>query len=103
MLTAIKETLQMSCIYNKSKGGGATIAATTIQTNTVPVILFAVKDDKGRISYYYRPACRNYKIDNTTKARQCSTAMDEEKVCKLEETLNLVLEEAGILYDPAPK
>ena len=103
MVKAIKETLQISCIHNTSKGSGATLAATTLTTNTVPVVLFAVKDDNGGFSYYYRPACRNYKINETTKTRQCAKAMDEEKACKLEETLNLVLKEAEVLYDPALK
>ena len=61
----VKETLQIPCIHNKSGTGvGATV-------NNIQVLLFAVKNEKGKVVYHYAPACKNYKLNKATNHYKC--------------------------------
>ncbi len=92
----VKETLQIACIHNKS-GTGATATV-----NDVPIILFVVKTEQGKIAYHYACACKNYKFIEETGKYKCETALGSGvSSCQIEEVLNGTLEKEGILYVPS--
>ncbi|MCK5565880.1 MAG: hypothetical protein KAJ07_11590 [Planctomycetes bacterium] len=89
----VKETLQIACIHNKS-GTGATATV-----NDIPVILFVVKTEEGKLAYHYACACKNYKLNEETGKYKCETALGSGvSSCQIEEVLNDTLEREGILY-----
>jgi hypothetical protein len=91
----VKETLQIPCIHNKT-GTGATATV-----NSVQLLLFAVKTEKGTIVYYYAPACKNYKLNEETGKYKCETSLGSgASSCQLKDVLNAALEREGVLYIP---
>ncbi len=100
MLKQWRATSEHLCINNKI-GSGASVEAKMIP---VPVILFAVKSNEGLVSYYYTPACKNYKLIKDTSRYKCESAIGEgNNPCQLIGLLNEALKREGVLYNPGAK
>ena len=97
MLKQWRATTEHLCINHKI-GSGASVEAKMIP---VPVILFAVKANDGTVSYYYTPACKNYKLVKETKRYKCEAAIGEgNNPCQLVDLLNEALKREGVLFNP---
>lgn len=97
MIKQWRATTEHLCINNKI-GSGASKEAKLMP---VPIILFAVKANDGSVTYYYTPACKNYKIIKETGGYRCESAIGEgNHPCQLIGLLNGALKREGALYTP---